>query len=592
MALAVFLAIPSASRAASTPKLSGSILGLVTDAAGIPQMGATVLLYNHQDRLYERALTDEKGSFSFRNLFPDSYSIHVSLASFLPALKNNILVKPGIQSLLNVSLAGLFSSIQIILPTPEQRAIMNDNWKWVLRTSSATRPILRLRPGWKVDDPAAAHRSSSVFSDTRGLVKVSAADGGVVSEAGSESDLGTAFALATSLFGRNQLQLSGNFGYVSQSGMPAAGFRTSYSRDAGEGSPEVTLTMRQLFLPGRVGAALVSNAGGAMGAPALRTLSVSFDDRTQLTDNLKFEYGFSLDSVTFFDRLNYFSPYGRLTYFPSQSDALEFTYASGVPRSDLFNGTGGSPAELQNEIHALSLFPRVTLRGGRAKVQRGENFELAYRKTIGSRTYRAAAYREGISNAALTMLAPDGVPSSGEILPDFFSNSYAFNAGEYQSVGYRASVTQSLGEHLNVSVIYGSEGALVADPGEPLTSHSPEELRSMIRSSRRQSFTTRVSGTLPSSGTQFIASYQWSDRASVTPGLLYSALRMRTEPGLNIYIRQPIPTLSVLPWRLEATADLRNLLEQGYLPISLSGGSRLVLMQTPRTFRGGLSFIF
>jgi hypothetical protein len=43
---------------------------------------------------------------------------------------------------------------------------------------------------------------------------------------------------------------------------------------------------------------------------------------------------------------------------------------------------------------------------------------------------------------------------------------------------------------------------------------------------------------------------------------------------------------------MEASADLRNLLAQGYLPLSAAGGQRLLLVQTPRSVRGGLSFIF
>ena len=51
---------------------------------------------------------------------------------------------------------------------------------------------------------------------------------------------------------------------------------------------------------------------------------------------------------------------------------------------------------------------------------------------------------------------------------------------------------------------------------------------------------------------------------------------------------QPIPGLGILPWRMEATADLRNLLAEGYLSL----GQQVMLVETPRSFRGGLSFIF
>jgi hypothetical protein len=63
-------------------------------------------------------------------------------------------------------------------------------------------------------------------------------------------------------------------------------------------------------------------------------------------------------------------------------------------------------------------------------------------------------------------------------------------------------------------------------------------------------------------------------------------------PGLNIYVRQPIPVWSVLPWRMEMRADLSNLLAQGYLPLYAGGIQQIVLVQNPRSFRGGLSFIF
>src|ERR1700722_13619497 len=81
-------------------KLSGSIAGFVRDVGGIPQMGATVLLFNRYDRLVARALTNERGVFGFDVLSPDNYSIRVSLASFVPALRQKIAVQPGMQSLL------------------------------------------------------------------------------------------------------------------------------------------------------------------------------------------------------------------------------------------------------------------------------------------------------------------------------------------------------------------------------------------------------------------------------------------------------------------------------------------------------------
>jgi hypothetical protein len=41
-----------------------------------------------------------------------------------------------------------------------------------------------------------------------------------------------------------------------------------------------------------------------------------------------------------------------------------------------------------------------------------------------------------------------------------------------------------------------------------------------------------------------------------------------------------------------ASAELRNLLAQGYVPISTPDGRTLYLIQNPRALRGGLSFVF
>ena len=86
------LSAPAISPAISPAKLSGSILGLVTDGSGVPQMGATVVLFNRQDRVFLKSLTDDKGAFSFDGLAPDRYSVRVTLASFSPIGKTNVRV--------------------------------------------------------------------------------------------------------------------------------------------------------------------------------------------------------------------------------------------------------------------------------------------------------------------------------------------------------------------------------------------------------------------------------------------------------------------------------------------------------------------
>src|SRR5262249_23584238 len=201
-----------------------------------------------------------------------------------------------------------------------------------LRSATPTRPVLRFTTDALAKNTKTPSHRSAVFSGTRGVLRVSAGEGPLSSGIGTEADLGTAFALATSLYGNNMLQVSGNVGYGSQTGVPSAAFRTSYSRNMAGGTPEVSLTMRQLFLSGRVSSTL---GGNASVLPMLRSMSASFDDRTDLTDGLTAQYGFTINSVSFLDRLTYASPYFRLAYAAGKNGEIEVAYTSGDARPDL-----------------------------------------------------------------------------------------------------------------------------------------------------------------------------------------------------------------------------------------------------------------
>src|ERR1700680_902263 len=429
--VSALLVFSPASFAGTATQLSGSIAGFVRDARGIPQMGASVFLFNRSERLIQQAITNERGIFGFDALVPDLYSVRVSLASFVPAVKQKIAVQPGMQSLLYVDLASVLSSIELVYAAPGQGALMSDDWKWTLKASSSTRPVMRMLPDYSVSDPTRRDRASGgVFSDTRGLLNVSAGDPGSLGSASSQSDLGTAFALATSMFGRNQLKVSGNVGYSAGSAIPTAGFRTSFSRD-GLG-PEIAVTMQQIYLPARPSLAMLTGQP----EPALRTMSVCLHDSAMLDDNLRLVNGASLDSVSFLDHVNYLSKYARLSYDVGNNGRFQLAYSSGAPPVELMfernpdSGAGqGDAAALTQDLAALALLPRVSLLNGQANVQRTQDLEIGYEKRFGSTTINFTGYRENVTNAAMTILAPDNAFATGDVLPDISFGSSILDAG-------------------------------------------------------------------------------------------------------------------------------------------------------------------
>jgi len=509
----LFLAGPAVTpvaSAASAIQFSGELTGMVTDSAGKPQPGAIVLLFNKQDRLLQRSSTDPGGGFGFADLLPDLYSVHVSLSSFVPAIKDRIQIKPGMRSAIEVNLSKVFSSVQFVSMTPLPGALMNDSWKWALRADSATRSVLRLLPQEPASDAISGPAQRvALFSDSRGLVKFSAADGSNLSSDG-QADLGTQFAFETSLYGANRLQVAGDFGYASGSALPSAALRTSYSREFAPGvKPEISVTMRQLFIPMRVGQSLIGTPQADGSLPALRTIGMSFDDKAQISDSLRMEYGFAFDNVNFLESMHYFSPYGKLIYSLPHGH-VDFTWTSGNQRPELGMAGADPGADLQRDLTTLSLLPRVTLMNDHARVQRGEDFELGVSQRFGSREYRLSGYRERVSNTTLTVANPEAGLFPGDLMPDLFSNSALFNIGKFDTYGYTASVTQDLGDNYKVTVIYGSLGVLAPRP-DGNAFNTADDLRRIMEVGHRGSLTLRLSGNVKATGTKLMASYQWTD---------------------------------------------------------------------------------
>jgi hypothetical protein len=567
--------------AGDSPALSGQILGEVRSAAGITQMGAAVYLYNHSNQLIRQVLSNQDGKFVFDGVSPDVYWIRVSLASFLPAIRHDIAVAAGSESELRINLSSVLNSVELTPGSAPPGTLMSDEWKWVLRSSHSTRPVLRLQPG------TSSSRASSVFSDTTGMVRLSAGDGDLAS-GNMQQDLGTAFAVATSVNGSNQVHVSGNVGYAA-TGVPSAGLRTTYSRKgAGDDAPgpRMSVTVRQIYLPSlSVLGVLGAGSMEAGDAPVLRTASLSIIDSLKLSDALNLEYGGGLDSVSLFGRVSYFSPFARATYDLGHNGAAQLAYSSGGTPTELINGGAGAAPDVSQDLAALGQLPNISRRDGQAAVQRTRTYEAGYHVTVGSRTYSASVYRDETSNAAFLISGESGVVSQSDLLPDLNSRGIVYNVGDVRRGGYGVSVDQSLGDHAGISVAGGRGDALVAAPGGLGSS----DLRSGIRSEARPWATAQVGGSVPRTGTYLGTSYGWSEPGALTPTHAYLTGKTNQQTGWNVHARQRLPGMGNV--HMELTAEMRNILAQGYLTIR-AGGQQAVLTNSPRAVRGGLNFIF
>lgn len=582
---ALWLAKPA--RAAA---VDGAVAGLVQDPRGNPLVGAVVSLTGVDGRRLGEVKTDFEGRFRLTRLFPGEYSLDVALSHFKPVLQRAVRVQSGRSTYLQVTLGSIFHNLRLHYGGTGEVRDMSDNWKWMLRMNAASRPALRFTDSedlYQRETRKLSAKLSGTFSDTKVYAEV--AGGASRSTAlANESDLGTTVAVATSLFGNHDLMVSGNFGYGMESGRPASAFRASYSPETARGTPEVSMTVRQLQSPVVAGRALFGPQG-AQNAPELQTLSLAFDDRAKIGPITEFEYGFQYDSISFVNRMQFVSPYGRLVVRPNERREIYARFASGIPRAA--SDQSSEMADLRRQVSSLGLFPRLSMRDGQTRVQRTRHLELGLREDFGNNLVEAAVFTDAIRDLALTASVAGGQFGDGNILPNLFGSQSSLNGGEFEVKGYRVSYARKLGERLQAAIGYTRTGT-IAPGSQQLSGDDIAALRQAIETEGAHIILASISLEVPTTKTQVVSSYQWADVAAVIAPDAYNDFASRSDPGWNLVIRQPIPVDLALPGKLEVSADMRNLLRSGYVPMTSADGRALMLLQAIRSYRGALSFVF
>ena len=111
-----------------------------------------------------------------------------------------------------------------------------------------------------------------------------------------------------------------------------------------------------------------------------------------------------------------------------------------------------------SDLNTLGMFPRISLRGARPQMQRGEEYRAGYTRKVGSRTYQVSAYRESVSNAALTIVAP-GRPVYRRRYPARpVLRRFDLQRRQLSERRLHRRVTQNLGDTFSATLMYGSDG--------------------------------------------------------------------------------------------------------------------------------------
>jgi Carboxypeptidase regulatory-like domain len=534
-----------------------TISGVVKNSSGVPQMGALVQVFAYQTSRVLTVFTDARGFYSVNELVPGAYDVKVSAPSFLPTLRENISLRSGANMVVNVTLNTLSDAIRL-LPS-KQGAEEEDDWKWTLR-SAANRPILRMKNGQPVV-------ISNGVEDQRLKAAVAFVAGTDSEGFGASSDLSTTFKVERSMFQTGLLSFTGDVGY----GPGATVLRTSYSHHMPNGSnPEASLTVRRF----------ATSPTMALPEAALEALTASVADSFNVAGFIDLRFGTEFQAVQFVDRVDAVKPFGTIDVHLSPDSVLEYQYATSMPNMRHWKGFDSAPADLSESG------PRMSLSNGRPVLERARHQEVSFSRRFGNTAVQTAYFNDYIRNAALTGVGEVG--SRSEVLPDVYSGTFSYNAGNLDTSGVRLVVERRLANGLTASVNYAFGGVLDLEHDHLTLA----EVRSGIGTSYRHSVATKLAGTLKSSKTQWIASYKWTNGTALTPVDVFNSGPGQADSYLNVFIRQPLPGSSFIPGKLEALVDLRNLLAQGYQPVFGPDGQTVYLVQSARSVRGGLAFVF
>ncbi len=547
----VIIALALPAWAAEKP---GAISGYVRDAAGVAQMGAVVEVMGAAAQTLT-VYTDGKGFYSATGLLPGFYSIKVSAASFLPAWREKVGLHPGTNVHLNITLNTLLNAMQV---GPLRGTSDGDDWKWTLR-SVANRPVLRI-----FDDPAVPERQDREMRGSLSFVAGSAAEG-----YGSGSDMSTAFSLERPVFTADRFALSGNVGYGES--VPSAVMRASYSHLLPDGSaPSMAVTMRR-FAPSDVN----------LNYAALQSLALSAGDDFTVGDVLELKFGSELQAIQFLGRVTAFRPYGSATLHTSPNTIVQYQYATSLPNSEVAKGLDSGAADPSEAD------PRVSVSNFNTRLERDHHQELSVSQRMGKTNLQVAAYTDRVADAAL-IGAGNVTAAGGYLLPDLYSGTFTYAGGDLDTGGVRVVLERKLSSDLTATLDYAYGGALdLVKPDVEMQS-----VPQWIDTQRRHALAAKFSGTIPRTHTRWIASYRWVNGAALTPVDMFNSSPGQSDPFLNLFVRQPIPTMGFLPAHMEALVDVRNLLAQGYVPVAGQDGQTVYLVQAARSVRGGVSITF
>lgn len=558
--LALFAALVGLGSAPAIAANQATIMGLVSDSAGVPQIGAVVQLLRPDMSVIATVYTSSKGRFSFASVLPGKYAVKAMGMSFLPSLQENVRVRTT--TVINLTLNTLYEIGQLLPAEPRDASSKKDDWAWTLR-SAANRPLLR----WLEDGPLV------VVSDKSGSHRRLKARLMATGQTGTFGENGERITAETETTPSNSRELLARVDF----------------KPGSDGGIESMLGFRQeLGYAGAVqsvAAVAIHPEFEGGGAEGLAEAGFQGSETIRLGDEIEAEVGAEQVVARFGQR----SPNTVMAALPfvnaawQNGDAtVRYRMTSIVPatRSD-----GGDQAAI--------MLPALSIRKGDLALQQGLHQEIGWERNSDDSRIAVMFYADRMDNPVLEAIthmasgAADAEFADSALLDRASSMLRAAGPG-FSSAGFVATADHALPGESHIRVSFANGNALVMP-----ASRRPMPLSAVLASARPRraaTYSISLSGTLDGTGTRWHASYRWQPEDTVTQVAPFAI--NASEPFFNVHLCQPVTNHRERTRSLDVMLDVHNLLAQGYRPYFLSDGSLLMFAQDQRSFSGGLAFTF
>ena len=511
----------------------GAIQGKVRDGSGTPVVGALVIVMAAKSSPGERmAFTDSLGAFSIPNLLVGEYSVKVTMSRFLPVQSETIQLSGGTTAILSLNLQ---TAMNVFRRVQTRDARDAQDMVWILRSSRATQPVLRLLESTEQEENLSGADYSGylqIYSSSMELNK-SLYDG-----------LGSRFSVTMPLQRRAKVTLDGQY---NDSLDQPRGLGATYEfspTDSRQSRASVNIRQGTLL-------------NGSYPGEDLKEIQIKYDEKLQFLNRLVFNYGVETGRTDGKESNQYFRPMMGVSFVPNATTTI------GVVASAEGPSQADDPIRGKDYFEQKAYLPSVRQEYRHAEIQ-------AAHIVAGTTKFSAALFKDQTASQTLFVKLPDG------------TRSFLILDGQrLRSQGARIFVDRAF-RGFNAGVGYTvASGLGLAGP-----TYQMDEIMEQMKQRQFHVITARIKTDVELTNTELTAVYHWvSPLAAVTIDP-YQTNAEYLDPTLSITVAQTLPTWGTFPGKVQAILDARNLLEQS------SPSQGIHISNSPRFVKGGINIRF